>query len=186
MKIVAVKEFDNTKQAPLLPLIREPTKATSKDDLTPIEISTRPGRAGAAKVKVGVKILEGLDENPRELIVWRSSVERAFIGLSCATGTQQMAVLPRLARGFAWTTLEAKGYDATEATRAHDIKAKEAELEADDETNKVRINGKIAALCTRTEPQCLADANQGHLIVTEAINALSTTLMPNKILQRVK
>jgi len=32
----------------------------------------------------------------------------------------------------------------------------------------------------------LADANAGHVIVTKAVNALLTTLMPNKILQRVK
>jgi len=93
MKIVAIKEFDNT-QAPLLPFIPEPTKVTSKDDLTTIDISTQPGTAGAAKVKVGIKILEGLDDNPCELIAWRKSVERAFIGLSCTTGAQQMAVLP--------------------------------------------------------------------------------------------
>jgi len=40
MKIVAIKEFDNTKQAPLLPLIPEPTKVSNKDNLTLIEIST--------------------------------------------------------------------------------------------------------------------------------------------------
>jgi len=68
MKIVAIKEFDNTKQAHLLPLIPEPTKVTNKDDLTLIE--TRSGTAGAAKVKVGIKIIEGLDDSPRELIAW--------------------------------------------------------------------------------------------------------------------
>jgi len=79
-----------------------------------------------------------------------------------------------------------KCHKAVEATREHDIKVKEAELEADGGTNKARISGKIAALHARTKEQCLADANQGHVIVTEAINNLMTTLMPNKILQRVK
>ena len=37
-----------------------------------------------------------------------------------------------------------------------------------------------------TKEQHLADANAGHVIVTEAVNALLTTLMPNKILQRAK
>ena len=32
----------------------------------------------------------------------------------------------------------------------------------------------------------MADVNTGHLIVTEAVNALLSTLMPNKILQRLK
>ena len=61
MKIVAIKEFDTRKKSqPLLPLVPEPTKLAGKDDLSAIEISTRPGVAGAAKVKVGIKILEGL------------------------------------------------------------------------------------------------------------------------------
>jgi len=102
-------------------LIPEPTKVASKDDLTSIEISTRPGAVGAAKVKVSIKILEGLDDSPRELIAWSKSVGRAFIGLSCATGAQQMAALPQFARGFAWTTLEAKCHEATKATRAREI-----------------------------------------------------------------
>jgi len=76
MKIVAIKEFDNTEQTPLLPLVPEPVKGSSKDDLASIKISTQPGMAGAAKVKVSVKILEGLEENPRELIpgarVWKT------------------------------------------------------------------------------------------------------------------
>jgi len=111
MKIIAIKEFDNYKQAPLLPFIPEPTKVTSKDDLTSIEISSRPGTAGAAEVKVGIKILEGLDrldDSPHQLIAWRKTVESAFIGLSCTSGTQQMAVIPQFTRGFAWTTLEVK------------------------------------------------------------------------------
>jgi len=115
MKIVRIKEFDNTKTKPLLPLVPEPTKLAGKDDLTSIEISTRPGTTGAARVKVGIKILEGLEESPRELIAWRKSIERAFVGLSCTTGTQQMAAIPQFTRGFAWTTLEAKCHEATEA-----------------------------------------------------------------------
>ena len=106
MKIVAIKEFDTSKSQPLLPLVPEPTKLAGKDDLASIEISTRPGTAGAAKVKVGIKILEGLDERPRELIAWRKSISRAFVGLHCTTGTQQMAALPQFCQGFAWTTLE--------------------------------------------------------------------------------
>jgi len=106
MKIVAIKEFDNTKSTPLLPLVPEPTKVADKDDLTLIEISTRPGVAGAAKVKVSIKILEGLEETPRELIAWCKSVECASIGLSCATGTHQIAALPQCTRGFAWATLK--------------------------------------------------------------------------------
>jgi len=45
MKIVAIKEFDNTKTKPLLPLVPEPTKLAGKDHLTSIEISTQPGVA---------------------------------------------------------------------------------------------------------------------------------------------
>jgi len=82
--------------------------------------------------------------------------------------------------------LEVKCHEATEATRACNIKAKEAELEANDGTNEARINGEIDALRNRTEEQYLADVNQGHVIVTEALNALLATLLPNKILQRVK
>jgi len=178
MKIVAIKEFDNTKTQPLLPLVPEPTKLAGKDNLTSIEISTRPGTVGAAKVKVGIKVLEGLEESPRELIAWRKSIERAFIGLSCTTGTQQMAALPQFTRGFAWTTLEVKCHEATEATRAREIEAKELELEADDGNEEARINGEIAAIRVRTKEQHLADANAGHVIVTEAVNALLTTLMP--------
>ena len=157
-----------------------------KDDLTSIEISTQPGVAGAAKVKVGIKILEGLEETPRELIAWHKSVERTFVGLSCTTGTQQIAALPQFTQGFAWTTLEVKCHKATEVTRACEIKAKEVELEADDGTEADRINNEITAICARTEAQYLADVNTGHVIVTKVINALLTTLMPNKILQRVK
>ena len=146
MKIIAINEFDNTKQAPLLPLVPEPTKVSSKDDLTSIEISTRSGTAGAANVKVTVQILEGLEDSPHKLIAGHKSVELAFVGLDCATGTHQMATLPQFTRGFAWTTLEAKCHQGTEATRGCDIKAKEAELEADHGTNEVRINGEIAAL----------------------------------------
>jgi len=186
MKIVAIKEFDNTKATHLLPLVPEPTKFTGKDDLTSIEISAQPGVAGAAKVKVSIKILEGLEETPRELIAWHKSVERAFIGLSCTTGTQQIAALPQFTQGFAWTTLEVKCHEATEVTRAYKIKAKEAELQADDGTKAARINREITAIHARTKAQHLADAHAGHVIVTEAITALLTTLMPNKILQCVR
>jgi len=115
MKIAAIKEFDNTQTKPLLPLVPEPTKLAGKDDLTSIEISAQPGVAGAAKVKVSITILEGLEETPRELIAWRKSVERAFVGVSCntVTGTQQIAALPQFTRGFAWTTLEVKCHEAT-------------------------------------------------------------------------
>jgi len=154
--------------------------------LTSIEISTRPGTAGAARVKVEIKILEGLEETPRELIAWRKSMDRAFIGLSCATGLQQMAALPQFTQRFAWTALEAKHHEAAEATSDRNIKAKEAELEADDGTNEARINREITALCARTKEQHLAAVNQGHVIVTKEINAWLTTLVPNKILQRVK
>jgi len=82
--------------------------------------------------------------------------------------------------------LEVKCHEATEVTREREIKAKEVELEADDGTEEARINGEIAATHVRTEEQHLADANAGHVIVTEAVNALLTTLMPNKILQRIK
>ena len=81
---------------------------------------------------------------------------------------------------------EVKCHEATEATRARKIKAKEVELEANDGTNEARINGEITAIRARTKEQHLADAHTGHVIVTEAINALLTTLMSNKILQRVK
>ena len=98
------------------PLIPEPTKVADKDDLTSIEISSQPGTAGAARVKVAVKILEGLDDGPLELIAWRKSVEHAFVGLNCATGSQQMAPLPQFARGFARTTLEVTSEKAIQGT----------------------------------------------------------------------
>jgi len=60
MKIIAIKEFDNTKQTPLLPRVPELVKVSGKDNLATTEIITRPGTAGAAKVKVSAKILEGL------------------------------------------------------------------------------------------------------------------------------
>jgi len=44
-------------------LVPEPIKVAGKDDLTSIEISIQPGVAGAAKVIVGIKILEGLGRN---------------------------------------------------------------------------------------------------------------------------
>jgi len=97
-----------------------------------------------------------------------------------------MAALPQFTRGFAWTTLQVKCHEATEVTRARKIKAKAVELEADGGTKAGRINNKITAIRARTEEQYLADANAGHVIVTKAVNALLTTLMPNKILQRVK
>ena len=103
-------------------------------------------------------------------------MEHAFIGLSCTTGIQQMAAFPQFTRGFAWTTLEVKCHEATKATRACEIKAKEVELEADDGTNAARINGEITAIRNRTKDQHLEDANTGHVFVTEALNAL---LKPN-------
>jgi len=59
-----------------------------------------------------------------------------------------MAALPHFTRGFARTTFEVKCHEATEATRGRDIKAKEAELEANDGTNEARINGEIASYRT--------------------------------------
>ena len=97
-----------------------------------------------------------------------------------------MAALPQFAQGFAWTTLEVKCPEATKVTRTREIKAKELEFEADDGTNKARIRGELTAVRARSKEQHLADANTGHVIVTKAVNALLTTLMPNKILQRVK
>jgi len=97
-----------------------------------------------------------------------------------------MAALPQFVPGFAWTALEVKCHEATKATRTREIKAKEQELEADDGTEDDRITGELAALRARTKEQHLADANTGHVIVTKAVNTLLTTLMPNKILQRVK
>jgi len=97
-----------------------------------------------------------------------------------------MAALPQFTRGFAWTTLEVKCHEATKATRARKIKAKEVELEADERTEAGRINNEITAIRARTKAQHLADAHTGHVIVTKAFNALLTTLMPNKILQSLK
>ena len=70
MKIVAIQEFRNTKEKPLLPLIAEPIKLKGKECLTQIEISAVPGNANAAKVKLSVRILEGHSESPREVIAW--------------------------------------------------------------------------------------------------------------------
>ena len=79
-----------------------------------------------------------------------------------------------------------KCHKAVEVTRDRNIKAKEAELEADNGTNEPSINGEIAALRTKTEGLHLTDANQGHVIVTEAIDTLMTALVTSKILQCVK
>ena len=82
--------------------------------------------------------------------------------------------------------MEVKCHEATKATRARETKAKELELEADDGTNEARLRAELAAIGARTEEQYLAVVNTGHVIVTKAINALLTTLMPNKIVRRIK
>ncbi len=78
---------DMSSKVSLLPLVPVEEESLTKDNSVTIEISTNPGTAGAAKVKLSVRILSGR-ESIRSAITWKADVEKAVKGLNINAADQ--------------------------------------------------------------------------------------------------
>ena len=129
MKITASKDFGTAKK-PLLPLVPEPTKSVRKEDLTSFEIRSVPTEQDSTKVKLTFKVLHG-SETTREIIQWRTNVDRALVGLNSTTGTDQHHMMQQFARGTALSTYNANVTTLFDSTKATLATRKQAQIDED-------------------------------------------------------
>jgi hypothetical protein len=188
MKITASKDFGTAKK-PLLPLVPEPTKIVRKEDLTSFEIRTVPTDGNSTKVKLTFKVLHG-SESTREIIQWRTNVDRALVGLNSTTGTDQHHMMQQFARGTALSTYNANVASTFNSTK--DMLAKHKQTQIDEDArdnaggNAAALRAELATINAYTQTDVLALAQSGPVVVVAAINLTMANLMPTKILQRVK
>ena len=133
MKITASKDFGTAKK-PLLPLVPEPTKIVRKEDLTSFEIRTVPTDGNSTKVKLTFKVLHG-SESTREIIQWRTNVDRALVGLNSTTGTDQHHMMQQFARGTALSTYNANVASTFNSTKDMLAKHKQTQIDEDVQNN---------------------------------------------------
>ena len=96
MKVSIPSEYGNKgKNKIVLPLVPEQVKVTAKADLAQVDLLSDPNLTTSTKVKFAFK---GAVNPPREVLQWRRNVERAFVGLSCTTGTAQHQMVHALHR----------------------------------------------------------------------------------------
>jgi len=189
MKVTVPKEFGNTAKKPVLPLVPEEVKINRKEDLTSLILRSDPTRADSATVKFSFKILEGVEESPREIIQWRLNIGRAFTGLDSNTGTLQHQMMQQFTRGTAQGNYNTAVTQAYELQKAEDVKAAKAALAADDKADAAitrNLAAAVAAAETKTQEQYLGDDPTGKEIVKMALEILTEIMMPKKILQRAK
>ena len=189
MKITASKDFGNsTKNKIVLPLVPEPTEIAKKEDLTQVDLLSDPATDTSTKVRFIFKVIEGAVNPPREVLAWRRNVERAFIGLNSDTGTAKHQMLQQFCRGTALSTYNNHINKSFLAGKNTDLKTAEKAV-ADDDGSDAAVLAALEATVTavegRNEAYYLASGD-GNYLVEEALNHMMTTLLPNKILQRVK
>jgi len=191
MKITTIKDFGNPKNNKIvLPLVPEPMETmTKKEDLATVDLYSDPTDADSTKVRFSFKTLNGSVESPRDLIEWCKNVERAFTGLNSTTGLLQHQMMQQFCRGTALSTYNSNVNQLYSNGKAADTAA--AQLVVDNyqgpDPNAIAANAQALTDATnKTKDAYLTDAGDGEHMVTSALNQLMTTLLPNKVLQRVK
>jgi len=188
MKVTVSKDFGTNRKA-ILPLVPEPMTVLKKEDLAQVNLLSDPADANLVKVKFAFKILKGGNgETARDVIQWFINVERAFTGLNSNNGLLRYQMIQQFAAGSALSGFNHNALVLAAPARATLVATAQAAVNRDDGTNVARaqgLNDHLAAMQALTNETVLAQ-NVGAGIVTTALHALTTILLPTKILQRVK
>ena len=112
-------------------------------------------------------------------------MERAFLGLSCTTGTAQHQMVQQFCRGTALSTYNSAVDQYYLNGKANNVKDKEEAVKANDGTDAphlASLQQEVTNAKAKTQEEYLADIQDGHYLVEQALNHMMTTLLPNKIL----
>jgi hypothetical protein len=190
MKVTVPKDFgNNASKKPLLPLVPESTEIAKKEDLAQLELFSNPADSGSAKVRFAFKKLEGPSDSPREIIQWRKNVNHAFVGLNQTAGNTQNNMIQQFARGTALSTYNNRITTLFNTAKANDIADAQKAINDDDGTDAqvlADLNVALTQAQAKTKEAYLTDVGDGTYMVEQALNHMVTSLLPNKILQRVK
>ena len=194
MKVTATKDFgtNRDKNKIVLPLIPEPTEIAKKEDLAQLDLYSNPADANSTKVRFAFKILEGANDAPREIIQWRRNVERAFTGLGQTVGVTQHQMLQQFLRGTALSTYNTHVATMYGAAKANDTKTAEDAVKADADAGAPNpaatalLAQAVVDAKAKTQDAYLTEPDDGAYMVEVSLNSLMTSLLPNKVLQRVK
>ena len=168
MKIVPSNDNSKTSSKIILPLIDDPeVDKLDKTNSVSYELRSTPGDADSPKYKTLVRVLLGT-ESPRAVIKWRKDCSKVVRGLNITTLEPMMAIVETMmAAGPASTFTSALNIMAGTAYRA----ARDAAAPGVDR-DAVIANGPDHY---RTVPMVLT-----------SLNAVVASLLPNKVLARVK
>ena len=190
MKVSVPNDYGTkNKNKIVLPLVPEQVEVAAKADLAQVDLLSDPNDTTSTKVKFAFKIIEGAVNPPREVLQWRRNVERAFVGLSCTTGTAQHQMVQQFCRGTALSTYNNAVDQLYLNGKANDIKAQKMRSKPMmAQTHRVSLIFKRQlSLPKRKLKKSIWQTSEMDIIMVEqALNHMMTTLLPNKILQRVK
>lgn len=176
MKIVPSKsDGSQTKSAILFPLKEEPKLYELKKSNSHYwELSTRPGVADAPTYQMQMRILQG-DESPRQIILWRYDLLKVLAGLDATEVHVMRPIIEACMRQGPLSTfadelyrVSRNGYNAAMANAL----------------NQDAIAGNTVA-----SDAIVAAGENPHLTVAnvfDAIKVVVTSLLPRKVLARVK
>jgi len=188
MKVSVSKDFGTNRKAILL-LVPKPTTVLRKEDLAQVDILSDPNDPNSTKVKFAFKILKGGNgEAARDVIQWFMNVERAFAGLNSNNGQLRCQMIQQFAAVSALSGFDHNAQVLAAPAGAALTATAQTAVTADDGTDAARRNGlnaQLAAVQAPTDETVLAQ-NGGLAIITTALNGMMASLLPNKILQRVK
>jgi len=184
MKSTASKDFGNYKK-PLLPLVREPTKISKKEDLAQVDLLSNPTDANSTKVKFSFKALQGGNEMPCEVIQQLCIVERAFTGPNSNTGTLRRQMIQQFAQGSALSTFNTSAPRLAQQPRLATAAAAAQEATNTECSGDVAIADRLQATLNTLEGldnNIIFRVNViGTGIITTALQELTDVTPPNKI-----